>query len=139
MSDPSLDAAREAVTIPVVGPTQTSAFLAASLAHRFSILGTRADMGHKFVNQMDEYGISSKLASVQTVGLRCSRWKATRRPVQGPAASRRGKPSSQDGAHILIPGCTGMIGIAARLQAGAGRTGYVRAGNRTACGGDQDG
>ena len=117
MSDPSLDAAREAVSIPVVGPAQTSAFLAASLSHRFSILGTRADMGHKFVNQIAEYGLAGKLASVQTVGLTVQQVESDPDAMfQGLLAAGE-RAITQDGAHFLIPGCTGMIGIAARLQA----------------------
>jgi allantoin racemase len=117
MSDPSLDAAREAVRIPVVGPAQTSAFLAASLAHRFSILATRSDMGHKFINQIVEYGLSIKLASVQTVGLNVQQVESDPDAMFNSLLQAGERAVTQDGAHILIPGCTGMIGIAGRLQA----------------------
>jgi len=117
MSDPSLDAAREAVRIPVVGPAQTSAFLAASLAHRFSILATRSDMSHKFVNQVDEYGLSIKLASVQSVGLNVQQVESDPGVMFNSLLQAAERAVTQDGAHILIPGCTGMIGIAGRLQA----------------------
>ena len=124
MSDPSLDAAREAVSIPVVGPAQTSAFLAASLAHRFSILGTRADMGHKFVNQIHEYGLGSKLASVQTVGLTVQQVESDPQAMFKGLLEAGEKAITQDGAHILIPGCTGMIGIAGKLESALTARGY---------------
>ncbi len=124
MSDPSLDAAREAVSIPVVGPAQTSAFLAASLAHRFSILGTRADMGHKFVNQIHEYGLGSKLASVQTVGLSVQQVESDPEAMFNGLLEAGEKAITQDGAHILIPGCTGMIGIAGKLEAALAARGH---------------
>lgn len=124
MSDPSLDAAREAVSIPVVGPAQTSAFLAASLAHRFSILGTRADMGHKFVNQIYEYGLGSKLASVQTVGLSVQQVESDPEAMFKGLLQAGERAITQDGAHILIPGCTGMIGIAGQLQAALAERGH---------------
>ena len=38
MGDPALGAAREATSIPVLGPAQTSMHLAALLAHSFSIV-----------------------------------------------------------------------------------------------------
>jgi allantoin racemase len=117
MSDPSLDAAREAVSIPVLGPAQTSACLAASLAHRFSILGTRPDMGHKFVNQMTEYGLNSKLASVQTVGLSVQQVESDPQAMFQALLKAAEQAVTQDGAHLLIPGCTGMIGVANRLGA----------------------
>ncbi|MHC1770129.1 MAG: aspartate/glutamate racemase family protein [Flexilinea sp.] len=117
MSDPSLDPAREAATIPVIGATQTCAFVAASLAHRFSILGTRGDMGHKFVTQITEYGISSKLASVRTTGLSVEEVETNPEGLITSLADAGEKAVKQDGAHILIPGCTGMIGLAGKLQA----------------------
>lgn len=124
MSDPSLDAAREAVSIPVVGPAQTSAFLAASLAHRFSILGTRTDMGHKFVNQIHEYGLGSKLASVQTVGLTVQQVESDPQAMFKGLLEAGERAILDDGAHILIPGCTGMIGIASRLEAALAARGH---------------
>jgi len=124
MSDPSLDAAREAVTIPVVGPAQTSAFLGASLAHRFSILGTRADMGHKFVNQIQEYGLGSKLASVQTVGLTVQQVESDPEAMFKGLLAAGERAIIQDGAHILIPGCTGMIGIAEKLEVALAARGH---------------
>jgi allantoin racemase len=116
MSDPGLDALREFAKIPVIGPAHASAFVAASLGHSFSILGTMNEMGHKFISQMQEYGIAEKLASVRTTGLSVQQVE-TEPDLMFPAMIREAeKAVDQDGAHVLIPGCTGMIGIAARLQ-----------------------
>jgi allantoin racemase len=116
MSDPGLDAAREVATIPIIGPAHSSAFVAASLANRFSILGTRSDMGHKFVNQMEEYGISAKLASVRTTGLSVQEVESNPEALIQALIREAEKAVTLDGAHILIPGCTGMIGIAETLR-----------------------
>lgn len=116
MSDPSLDAAREAVSIPVIGATQACAYISASLAHRFSLLGTRGDMGHKFVTQITEYGIERKLASVRTTGLSVQEVETEPDKLVGALVDAAEKAVVQDGAHILIPGCTGMIGLAEALQ-----------------------
>ena len=116
MSDPGLDPMREAATIPVLGPAHTCAWVASSLGHTFSILGTLSEMGHKFISQMDEYGISPKLASVRTTGLSVQEVESD--PARlSEALLREGQAAvERDGAHVLIPGCTGMIGIAADLQ-----------------------
>ncbi len=116
MGDPSLHAARELATIPVIGPAQTSAFVAASLGYRFSFLASREDMEHKLVKQMEEYGIVAKLASVRATGLTVQEIETDpQRLVQG--LTRAAITAVQeDGAHVLIPGCTGMIGIASTLQ-----------------------
>jgi len=116
MCDPSLDPAREAASIPVVGPSQSSAFLAASLAHRFSYLGTGSSSRHKYANQMEEYGISSKLASVRTTGLSVQEVETKPKALFEALMEAAEKAVIQDGAHILVLGCTGMIGVARQLQ-----------------------
>ena len=116
MSDPSLEPAREISRIPVIGPAQSCAFLAASLSHRFSILGTRADMGHKFETQVELYGIASKMASVRTTGLSVEQVETDRQALMQSLVEVGEKAVLEDGAHSLIPGCTGMIGLAGELQ-----------------------
>lgn len=116
MSDPSLEPAREISRIPVIGPNQACAFLAASLAHRFSILGTRADMGHKFETQVETYGIASKMASVRTIGLSVQEVETDPQAMITALADAGEQAVIADGAHCLIPGCTGMIGLAGQLQ-----------------------
>ena len=124
MSDPSLDPVRQEISIPVIGPTQTCCFVAASLAHRFSILGTRSDMGHKFVTQVSEYGISSKMASVRTTGLSVEEVETNPNQLLNALTESGEKAVKIDGAHILIPGCTGMIGLAKNIQNALEELGY---------------
>ena len=116
MCDPSLDPAREAASIPVIGPSQTSAFLAASLAHSFSYLGAGSDRGQKYTNQMEEYGISGKLASVRTTGLSVEKVETDPKALFTALMREAEKAVIHDGAHSLILGCTGMIGVARQLQ-----------------------
>lgn len=124
MCDPSLHAARELADIPVVGPAQTSAFVAASLGYRFSFLASREDMEHKLVKQMEEYGIAAKLASVRATGLTVQEIETDpQRLVQG-LIRAADTAVREDGAHVLIPGCTGMIGIAAKLEQVLAERGY---------------
>ncbi len=116
MCDPSLDPAREAASIPVVGPSQSSAFLAASLAHRFSYLGTGRDSRQRYTNQMEEYGISSKLASVRSTGLSVQEVETNPKALFEALLREAEEAVIHDGAHILVLGCTGMIGVARQLQ-----------------------
>lgn len=116
MSDPSLEPAREISRVPVIGPTQACAFLAASLSHRFSILGTRSDMGHKFETQVESYGIASKMASVRTIGLSVEQVETDPQGLITALVDAGQKAVLEDGAHSLIPGCTGMIGLAGKLH-----------------------
>ena len=123
MSDPGFDAVREAVSIPVIGQTQACSFLASALSHRFSILGTRKDYAHKFTNQVAEYGISSRLVSVRTVGLTVEEVETNPERLLKALLDAGELAVVQDGAHSLIPGCTGMIGLADALQEGLSERG----------------
>ncbi len=118
MYDPALEAAREITTIPVVGPCQTSMYLAASLSHRFSVLGTLVERQHDFENLATGYSLTDRLASVRAVGL--SPRQVEQRPERLlQAAIREGAQAVlEDGAHLLIPGCTGMIAVAEALERG---------------------
>ena len=116
MGDPSLDSGRELADIPVVGPSQTAAFVAASISHRFSYLGTGSDMRHMFQSQMEEYGISSKLASVRTTGMGVEEVESNPEALFEALLDAAEQAVLDDGAHSLILGCTGMIGMARKLQ-----------------------
>jgi allantoin racemase len=116
MRDPSLDPAREAAGIPVVGPSQSSAFLAASLADRFSYLGTGRGSRQKYSNQMEEYGISGKLASVRSTGFSVQEVETKPQALLKALTEAAESAVIQDGAHILVLGCTGMIGFARQVQ-----------------------
>lgn len=123
MADPGLEAARELVSIPVVGPAQATMHLAAMLGHRFSVLVL---FDHDVIavdRQAARYGLSSRLSSARPFNVPVLELEddpeATMRAVL--AAGERAV--REDGAHILIPGCTGLAGWAPRIQAGLAERG----------------
>lgn len=115
MEDPAVDAAREVVRIPVVGPAEASMHLVLCLADRFSILTTeRADV--PIVREMVErHRMDQRCASIRAVGL----------PVLGLAEDeedtfRRLEDAArsaveEDGAAAVILGCTLLAGLTGRL------------------------
>jgi allantoin racemase len=118
MADPGLYPAREMVSIPVVGPAQASMHLAAMLGHRFSILCVFDSDVPSFEDQAARYGLASRLASargfnIPVLDLHKDSEATLRRVVEAAEKAVR-----EDGAHVLIPGCTGLAGLAPRIQAG---------------------
>ena len=123
MGDPGLTPAREVVDIPVVGPAEASMHLAAMLGHRFSVLVLFESNVVEVERQAASYGLSGCLASS--------------RPFNVPVLDLDTDPEStleaviaaaelavvQDGAHVLVPGCTGLAGWAPRIQAGLAERG----------------
>lgn len=62
--DPGLEAARELVSIPVIGPGESSLLLAASLGHRFSVVTILDNVVAGQELQAYKAGVRDKLASV---------------------------------------------------------------------------
>lgn len=106
--DPGLEAARELVSIPVIGPGEASLLLAASLGHRFSVVTILDNVVAGQELQAYKAGVRDKLASVV----------ATEIPVldlmKDPARSRSrvievGRQAiSRDRADTLMLGCMTM-------------------------------
>ncbi len=67
--DPGLDAFRELLSIPVIGPGEATALMAASLGHRFSVITITDSIVAPTERQMRNIGVGEKLASVRTVGI----------------------------------------------------------------------
>lgn len=114
--DPALDAARELVEIPVVGPNQASCFLAAQLAGRFSIIATLPEAEPVFRALIAKYGLTQHLASIEIVNvpvleLGKNTETLVRKIVE---ASKRAHDVHQ--AKAVVLGCTGMSYVASRVQ-----------------------
>lgn len=118
MGDPGLYAARELVSIPVIGPAQASMHLAAVLGHRFSVLTIFDQDIPMLEDQAARYGLSTKLASVRAVNIPVLELRDDAAATVQALIDVGERAVCQDGAHVLVPGCTGMAGMAARIQAG---------------------
>jgi allantoin racemase len=67
--DPGIDAARELVSIPVLGPGASSMVVAANLGHRFSIVTVLENVVRPLENLALLTGVAPKLASVRQIGI----------------------------------------------------------------------
>lgn len=123
MGDPGLKPAREAVKIPVVGPCEASMHFAAMLGLKFSVVTVLDAVIPMFWNNAKIYGVAEKLASVRSVDIPVL--ELDQNPVaMVEALIRESKAAVQeDGAHVIIFGCTGMTGVAEGVQAGLASSG----------------
>jgi allantoin racemase len=107
-SDPGLDALRELLTIPVIGPGAASLHLAAQLGTRISVL-TPSGRGYgRVAARLRGLGIATLLASVRGIGL-----SVTDLAKQAPGALDKAAEAAriaveQDGADVLVLGCMSM-------------------------------
>ena len=114
--DPGLEAARELVRIPVVGPAQSASHLAAQLAPRFSIINTVPEFAHIDHELMIKYGLTQQLASVVTVDIPVLALESQRRRTVYAMVRAAEKAVRQDGAQAIVLGCTGMSSLVAAME-----------------------
>jgi allantoin racemase len=118
MADPGLDPARELASIPIIGPAQAALHLAAMLAHRFSVI-TVLEQGIPGVHrQILNHGLAGKVASVRAINIPVLEMGEDRERVIQAVIEESARAVCQDGAHMIVPGCTEMIGMASVVQEG---------------------
>lgn len=118
MGDPGLRAAREVVTIPVLGPCETGMHVAAMLGHRFSVLTVMRRLRPAFENTAAIAGLSTKLASVRSVDIPVLELEEDLPRTQAMLIQEGIRAVEEDGAEALIFGCTGLMGCAMALREG---------------------
>lgn len=120
--DPGLEAARELVSIPVIGPGESSMLLAASLGHRFSVITILDSVIASQELQAYKAGVRDKLASVRAtdipvLSLMKDRDATLRRVIE---VGRRAV--EEDRADALTLGCMTMsfLDVAEEVSAALG-------------------
>lgn len=118
-SDPGLDALRERVSIPLVGPGASAMHLAAQLGSRFSILSPAGRGEGRVRARLRALGLAELFASVRGVG--CSVLDL----AQGISGARERVAEAgrrcvqEDGAEAIVLGCMSMAfmpGVTEMLQ-----------------------
>lgn len=119
--DPALAPARELVRVPVAGPAQSAMTLATTLGDRFSVILPAASGAPIVAEQAAAYVGRDRLASVRSVEMPVAELRDRERLVRGLVAEA-GRAIEEDGAHVVILGCTGMCGVTSAVRAAlAGR------------------
>jgi allantoin racemase len=117
--DPGLDALRELLTIPVIGPGEATALMAASLGHRFSIITITDSIIPATERQIRNVGVGEKLASVRVVGIPVLELHDDRERSLEATIEQGRKAIEQDRADSLIVGCMTMGFLEIAEAAGA--------------------
>jgi len=109
--------------IPVVGAARPSMLYAADLASKFTIVTVIDNVIGMFENLARGIGLRDKLASVRTTDipvLDLGNKEKTVKALVGESV----KAIEEDGAHAIILGCTGMMGVAEDLAKALEQKGY---------------
>jgi allantoin racemase len=117
-SDPALDAIRETVKMPVVGPAQSAIALALQLGESYSILSPLDSGAKRARPRLRGQGLTERLASIRGVGV------SVVDLCRGDNAAwdrivETGRRCIDDGADVLVMGCMSMAFMDVERELGA--------------------
>jgi len=116
-SDPALDAIRETVRMPVVGPGQSAIALALQLGESYSILSPLDSGAKRARPRLRGQGLTERLASIRGVGVSVVDLSRGDNAAWDRIVDT-GRRCIEDGADVLVMGCMSMafMGIERELS-----------------------
>ena len=122
--DPGLDAAREVVSIPVIGPCEAAMHVAAMLGHRFSVVTVLDRIIPELELHAQKYGVGGKLASARSIDLPVLDLENGREQFVARMVDEAVEAVEEDGAHVIVLGCTGLAGLDEQVGKGLHEKGH---------------
>lgn len=122
--DPGVEAAREITRVPVIGPGETSMLLATLYGHRFSVVTVLDRLAPIIEDITLKAGIRNKLASVRAAGIPVLDLEKDLERLTDVLAKEAVYAVEQDGAHVIVLGCTGMAGLGNKVNSYLREKGY---------------
>ncbi len=114
--DPYLSEAREITNMVVTAPAESSLAIAISLGYKFSVLVGRK----KWIPQMEEniikYGLKDRLASFKSIEMGVLEFQEKKEETEKRLLEAGKEAIEEDGAEVLILGCTAEFGFYKKLQ-----------------------
>ena len=115
--DLGLQEGRELATRMVVtAPCESSLHLAATLGHRFSIIVGRRKWIPQMHDNVRRYGLESRLASFRTIDLGVPQYHEDEAETARRFYEAGRRAVEEDGAEVVVLGCTASVGFYAVLQ-----------------------
>jgi len=115
--DPGLEAARELVDIPVVGPGETSLHVACMLGNRFSIISALETSSSRVRERVKRAKIDLNcFCSVRGVDIPVLKLRANPEFTIEKATRVANKCIQEDKAEVIVLGCLGFAGFGQEIQ-----------------------
>ncbi len=115
-SDPAVEAARELLDIPVIGPGEVSLHLASMLGNKFSIITVLEELIPHEYEMVKKYGLTDKLASIRSINIPVSDLRKNLDETARKVIEVAKKAIEEDGAQVIVLSCLGFAGIAQKVQ-----------------------
>ena len=115
MGDPACWPDEKRVSIPVIGPCEATMHVASMLGHTFSVITVLEHLRPLFENRAAVYGLRDK-PSVRAVEIPVLELESDRDRLVRALADEAVQAIEEDGAHVMLFGCTGMLGTAEAVE-----------------------
>jgi allantoin racemase len=113
--DPALRAVREQVSIPVASGGESSFLVAMALGTKFSVVTVLESTAKVIRENLQKYGFTSRVASVRFANVPVLDLVDEEKAAQAILAEAK-KAIAEDGAEVIVLGCTGMSPLARKLR-----------------------
>lgn len=118
MADPGVRSGREMVTIPVFGPAETSMHVACTLGHSFAFLSIFDRIHVQVENLARLHGLSERLVGVRGLDTSVLELESDLDRTKQICIREAKAAVLEDKAHVIIFGCTGLLGCADAVRQG---------------------
>lgn len=125
MLDPALDAVREAVSIPVIAPGETTMSIAAEGNKGFSIVTVLDRQDRLFRLKARTYALEQAVRSVRSIDVPVLALDKDTDATLKRTIAESIIAIEEDGAESIIFGCTGMLGLGEPLQDALRQAGHA--------------
>ena len=113
--DNGLDAARELVDIPVVGPARTTLYMAATLANRFAIIMAAGDLPKHVWAFAKVLGVADRIVGVPALSCTVADFLHDEDRAVAMTVAEGKRLVSDAGAEAIVLGCGATTGLAPRM------------------------
>jgi len=121
--DPGVNAARELVRIPVYGGFEPSVLLAAGLGQRLGVVTVLPNVVPMLEDLTKKLGMTDKLVSIRYVNIPVLEL-GDKAKLEDAIFQQSLEAIQKDNVHVIILGCTGMMGMAKNLEERLKAPGY---------------
>lgn len=124
MGDPGVAAARDMVSIPVLGPGETSMHVASMLGHRYAVVTISDRVRPIFEKHARVHGTHEGLACVRSVDISVKEITHEHDRLVKALVSQSVAAIVEDKADVIILGCTGFLGVSEQLACALKQRGF---------------
>lgn len=117
LGDPAMEAGREIVNIPVLGPCQSSMHMATLLGNNFGIVSVLENVRLLIEHLASKYGLHERYVGFDYVSIPVLELEKEMDRLVSMLTDKSERLVRERDANVIILGCTGMLGCARGIRA----------------------